>query len=494
MRRLREGTPELAAATTVRDDLVKERMVGSGDFEQEAGPFHSYRRTLTHTDAGAVETVDYRVALPWFGWLYAPLIRRALHQRPGADHTPGTQPWWAPRDRLDERQVLVLGLLAAASMCAAYTNTLFTQMVHKATADFHIGATGQGVAGGVVRAGILFALPFAYRADHAGRRRVIRWLVVAAPVCCALGALAPSFPVLVATQTVGRPLGLALDLLIAVVAAEEMPRNSRAYAVSVLALASGLGAGVCVWMLPLTGIGRWAWRIPFAASLIWLAVARSLRRHLPETVRFTTPHASSPRLRTGRLGTMAAIAFFGNLFVAPASFFQNRYLADVRGYSNLGVTLFTLGTATPAAIGLLLGGRLADNYGRRLVGAVSLLAGTTLIALSFAVGGPSMWGAAITGGIVLGVAVPALAVYRTEMFPTANRGRAGGIITTTGLLGGIIGLLVTGVFVNHYNDYGRVLGMLALGQLAVAALVLRRLPESAHLELEQLNPEDAVAT
>ena len=71
----------------------------------------------------------------------------------------------------------------------------------------------------------------------------------------ALGALAPTFPALVATQAIGRPLGLALDFLIAVVAAEEMPRNSRAYAVSVLAMASGLGAGIAVIALPLADLG-----------------------------------------------------------------------------------------------------------------------------------------------------------------------------------------------------------------------------------------------
>ena len=72
-------------------------------------------------------------------------------------------------------------------------------------------------------------------------------MAVAAPLVTAAGALAPTFPFLVATQALGRPLGLALDFLVAVVAAEEMPRNCRAYAVSVLALASGLGAGMPSW-------------------------------------------------------------------------------------------------------------------------------------------------------------------------------------------------------------------------------------------------------
>lgn len=102
-----------------------------------------------------------------------------------------------------------------------------------------------------------------------------------------------------------------------------------------------------------------------------------------------------------------------------------------------------------------------------------------------------MWTAAIIGGIVLGVAVPALTVYRTEMFPTASRGRAGAVLAAASLFGGSIGLLITGAMVDRTGSYGGVLGVLALGQLICAVLVMRRLPESAHLELEELNPEDA---
>lgn len=474
-------------ALVPRDDLVLEHATGPGEFAQAHGPFVRYRRSVT---ADGTQTIEYRLRLPWFNWVYGPLVRWSLRHRPGPDHPPGKQPWWAPGDRLDERQVLVLGLLAAASMCCTFTNTLFTQTAHKVSDAFNIGGTGQGIAGAVVRAGIIFALPFAFRADRFGRRRVIRWVSVAAPVICALGALAPNFPILVATQTIGRPLGLALDLLIAVVAAEEVPKNSRAYAASIMAMAGGIGGGVCVWLLPLTGVADWGWRIPFAASLIWLAVAVSLRRHLPETIRFEARHAEAPKLRTPRLGAMATIAFFSNLFVAPASFFQNRYLEDVRGYTNFGVTIFTIFTAAPAAIGLLVGGALADRHGRRIVGAGALVFGTLLINSSFAVSGSPMWGAAVLGSICVGAAVPAIIVYRTELFPTASRGRAGGIITASSLLGGSLGLVLMGQLVDREFGYASSLGLLALGQIVVAAIVLTRLPESAHRELEELNPED----
>ena len=201
----------------------------------------------------------------------------ALDARPpGASPTHGEHhahgaptPWWAPPDRLDPRALTVLGLLAAASMSSAFVNTLFTQTVNFAADDFGVSDTGVGIAGSVVRAGIMLVLPVAVLADRIGRRRVVTAMAVAAPIVTAMGAFAPTFPFLVATQAIGRPLGLALDFLVAVVAAEEMPRNSRAYAVSVLAMASGLGAGVAVMALPLADISPGSWR------LVYLVVARS---------------------------------------------------------------------------------------------------------------------------------------------------------------------------------------------------------------------------
>ncbi len=130
-------------------------------------------------------------------------------------------------------------------MSSAFVSTLFTQTVSFAGDDFGVSDSAIGVAGSLVRAGIVLVLPMAVLADRRGRRIVVA-VAVAAPLVTALGAFAPTFPFLVATQAIGRPLGLVLDFMIAVVAAEEMPRNSRAYAVSVLALASGLGAGVAI--------------------------------------------------------------------------------------------------------------------------------------------------------------------------------------------------------------------------------------------------------
>jgi MFS family permease len=472
-----------------RSGLMTEVQGDEGAFTQATGPFEHYRRTVTDTGTELVETTEYRLRIAWFGWLFHLPVRATL-RRKGHPHVPERIPWWAPPDQLDVRQALVLGLLAAAAMASAFTNTLFTQTATFAADSFGVGDSGVGWAGAVVRAGIVIAVPFGVLADRIGRRRVIRWVAWAAPVVCALGALAPNFPSLVATQTIGRPLGLTLDLLIAVVAAEEMPRNSRAYAVSVMAMASGLGAGIAVMALPLADLGDDGWRLVYVVTLVWLVVALDISRRLPETIRFERPHVVAPPLDRRRLAIISAVVIAANFFVAPASYFQNRYLNDVRGMSASMVALFTLTTATPAALGLVVGGRVADLRGRRRLIAFTIPLATLGVLASFLLSGPPMWLMAFLGGFLGGIAYPALAVYRAELFPTGNRGRAAALLTAAALGGGILGIVLVGQMLDAGRSYGHVMGLVGLGPLVVVALVLTSFPETAHRELEELNPED----
>lgn len=481
-----------------RDDLVRERRAAEPRvFAQDQGPFLHYERRVTEVEGGWRERTTFRWSLPWFAWLFLVPVRWSLGRRshppgspPPTPHHGTTTPAWAPPDRLDPRQINVLGLLAAAAMSSAFINTIFTQTVNFAADDFGVGDTGVGVAGAVVRAGIVLVLPLALLADRWGRRRVVTITAVAAPLVTALGAIAPTFPLLVATQTVGRPLGLAMDFLIAVIATEEMPRNSRAYAVSILAMASGLGAGIAVLALPLADLNDSSWRLVYVITLIWLAVAVSIARRLPETARFQRPHVVAPPLHRRRFAVVAAAAFLGNVFVAPVSLFQNGYLEDERGYSATLIALFTLATATPAALGLVVGGRLADTGGRRRMIAICLPLTTAALVLSYSVGGVIMWGSVFVAGVLGGLTYPALAVYRTELFPTGNRSRAAGLLTASALLGGIGGLLAMGRLLDAGWSHGQVTALLALGQVAVVIIVLTSYPETAHRELEDLNPED----
>ena len=93
--------------------------------------------------------------------------------------------------------------------------------------------------------------------------------------------------------------------------------------------------------------------------------------------------------------------------------------------------------------------------------------------------------------MIAAATVPALGVYGPELFPTALRGRANGLITLTGVCGSSLGLILAGRFATHFDSFGPGMAILAVGPLIVAVLVMTLYPETAHIELEVLNPEDA---
>jgi MFS family permease len=221
-------------------------------------------------------------------------------------------------------------------------------------------------------------------------------------------------------------------------------------------------------------------------------------RSLPETQRFLALHEEQiqhtdveTHIHRDRLWLQIAVAVLTNVFVATASIFQSRYLKDVRGYSAFDISMFIIITTIPAPIGLVVGGRLADKIGRKAVAVVTVPTGTLLFASSFAMQGFAMWLIAIVGGVLLGISYPAMAVFRTELFPTAHRNMASILIMVASLIGGSAGLIFAGYLLDNGMSYGRVMLSFALGPVVVAALVAAKYPETAHLELEEINPEDA---
>ena len=230
----------------------------------------SYERTIVDDAASVDETIRYRLVIPWFGWLFALPVRNTLRHRPADDRVP----WWSPPDRLRAHTSGDPRACWPRHRCRLRSPTHCSRRLPASPLTVSaIDERAQGVGGVIVRLGVVIAIPFAMLADRRGRRQIIIITAWLAPMWCALGAIAPNFWMLVGTQTVARPIGLALALLIGVVAAEEMPRSSRAYALSVLALAGGLGAGVAVVALRLADLGTDGWRLIYLLSLIWLLPA-----------------------------------------------------------------------------------------------------------------------------------------------------------------------------------------------------------------------------
>jgi MFS family permease len=463
--------PRLVTRTTVdragvetaqrpRQQPVLETRAGDGEFDAVEGAVWSYRRTVTVTPAvegGAhvTETVDFELAVPYFAWLVRKPFEWAM-RRPDT-----AKPWWMPPQRLDARASAMLGTLAGIAMVFGYLNTLFTQTIAFAGEEFGAGNGAQGLAGSVVRLGGLIALGLLALADRRGRRAVLLGAVAGGCVFAATGALSPSLTWLAATQVIARGCAVAVLVVASIITVEEMPAGSRAWAMSLLAMAAGFGAGVCVASLRLADLGRQGWRLLYVLPLLALPLVRSIARRLPESRRFERPHVEAQVRGHGtRLWLLGASGFLANLFVAPNAQFNNRFLRDERHYSGGAIALLSLGSGTPGVIGIVAGGR-----------------------------GLWLWG--VLGAVIVDAQIPALAVYGPELFPTSLRGRANGVITITSLAGSAVGLAAAGALADHFGRIGPALAMLGLGPLLLAALVVVAYPETAGRELEELNPEDA---
>lgn len=498
----------LQALLTPRDDMLLEAVTtgvpGTYHFTCAEGPFEAYDRTVTVTEVAdgrwAVhEEVEWEVAIPLWGALFRPLVRRQL-RRTGPpppidpDAPPARAPWWSPPDRLDARGTRVLSLLCGLSMLTGYLGTTITQTMTYAAGEFGASKAAQGATLATVRIGVLLSLVLVTMSDRRGRHRLLQVCAIGGILASAAGGASPNLIVLGGTQTIARAFATALALLIGVLAAEEMPAGGRAYAASVLSMTAALGAGMAVILLPVADAGEAAWRIIYVFPLLTLGFFIRVARDLPESRRFLRPHGKATmKGHRGRLLLLSTVSFFGLVFFAPISQFQNEFLRGEHGFSALQITIFTLATNTPGGIGIVVGGRLADVRGRKIVGSVGMVGGAILLAIGYRVAGPALWGFWMIGTMVLATTVPALGVYGPELFPTALRGRANGLITLTGVCGSSLGLILAGRWATHFDRFAPGMAILAIGPLIVATLVMTLYPETAHRELEELNPEDAPA-
>lgn len=497
---------DLEAWLTPREHPVLESAVGDGRFELVEGPFHSWERRVEVADRpdgrhDVTQTTDYELAIPVWGFLFKGLVRRELrrpaHERP-VDTDAGPQ-WWLPPDRLDRRAAGSLSYLCVLSAMAGYLGVLLSQTNTYFKAEF--GATNAAVQNVLIgaRVGGFLALLIAVFADRRGRRTVLLVSLWAAVLIAATGAIAPTLAILGVSQTVSRAFSAAVALIIAIMAAEEMPAGSRAFAVSVLTMSGALGAGGVVIFLGVADITPWAWRIFYLVPLLWIPVIIRVSRKLPETRRFEvfevadTPRAHSAETRRTsiqRFALIGATSFLFAIFFTPASGNFNEFLRTEHGYSGVQISLLQVLTNLPGGIAIVVGGRLADSRGRRLIGAIGVAGGVGFTVLMYLSSGAGIWAFSLLATLIGALAVPALGVYGPELFPTSSRGLANGGLNLLGVLGSVVGLTVVGRLADEWGTFSTPIALLAIAPAIIVLLVLFLYPETAHRELEELNPDD----
>ena len=176
----------------------------------------------------------------------------------------------------------------------------------------------------------------------------------------------------------------------------------------------------------------------------------------------------------------------------PASSFLNEYLRTERGFSAGTITVFQILTNTPGGLGIVVGGKLADRRGRRLIGAIGVGAGVVFTVAMYLVGGWSIWLFSLLGVGDRGHGRPRPRRLRARAVPHRGpRVRPTASSTWPRSSGSAAGLFLAGVLSDRLGGLGPAMAVLALGGVVVVLLVLFLYPETASLELEDLNPDDA---
>ncbi len=493
---------ELGEILSERTGLIVEKRCKAepSQFHLETGMLGSYSRRIdvgSQRADGLVavrQIVEFSVPLLGFGTIVAWGIRSRLRTKLSLVAIP----LWLPPDPLDAAVLRQLARIILISVSAAYFATLLGQTLTFSAHEFRASVKMQAAVLLVSRLDVLPAMGLLLLVNRLGRVAVIRAATVLGMVFSVLSSLAPNMAALALLQLGAKGATAATAVLVTVLAAEIVARRQRAWAIGALLIGAALGAGLCDVLLPVAGVSLSSWRLLYLVSIplgIWGAY---LSFGLYETNRFRVAaerlaqRADTERrlrLSGSRLAVLSTAAFLVNAFLIPTTQFRNEYLRVERHFSATAIGIFVILTNVPGAVGLAVGGRLAETKGRRIVAGAAILIGGGGLALGFVSSGVALWIWTVIGSTVVTAIVPSLGVYQTEMFSTRSRGIGGGIVTAASRIGSIVGVAFVGFFASSLSVGGSV-ALLFFGMLVLLPVLFWWFPETRGMSLEDITDQD----
>ena len=339
------------------------------------------------------------------------------------------------------------------------------------------GHGGLAVSGLLLAAAVPLALlaPLAGRvADRADSRTVLVLAGLAQAVICLALAFATR-PVVIISLVAALACGLAITQPTLAALIPEMVRPAD------LPKASGLTqtAGVIGMMIApaLAGllVGHSGARLPLlldAASYLALVAAGFLLRTRRRNPRPTTANqAKGWRLTDDR--TLVVMVGALTAVVAGVSAINVIDVFFIRDTLGASTTVFGLVSAA-WTVGMLIGSTGFSRIGRRHItvpGVLALAAGSCVAVVAAAAVPSALWMIPlwILGGICNGGITIYATVIMTERVPAETRGRAFAVLSAAVQGGSLLGLLVAGPLVEHFEPRLLVLAAGAAGLIAAAA-------------------------
>ena len=424
---------------------------------------------------------------------------------------PGTGP--VPRlaglhlHRWNDRAVVGVAIAAFASgfgqfgVVAALGDVSrgFGQVSHGATLADQAGLSGTelGIGLAIIRLASLGGLPITGLADRFGRRIMLLVTVGMGLAMTVVAAVSPSFWWFVAIFACGRPLLSATNGLAQVTAAEQTASADRAKAVALIAAGYGVGAGVIAIVHSLAS-RTLGFRGVFVVALVPLALLPLLRRWIEEPDRFAVAAAGSEhpipvlgavaRPFRRRLVVIVVLAFAVSAITGPANSFVFLFAQNFLHQRGIVTAGMVVGAGVAGLVGLLAGRWLADRVGRRLTGALAMVAVALFATLAYTGSAPALLVGYILGVFAGSVFAPAAGSLVNELFPTSVRASVAGWFLAAGVLGAVTGLVVFGVVADVDNRFGMA-GLVTFMPAALVMVLFWLLPETRGREPEDLWPD-----
>ena len=347
--------------------------------------------------------------------------------------------------------------------------------------SFHLDGAGIARLFAWISLSAFGALALSRMIDRYGRRRMILWCVAAIPVCSIGAAIATSLLWFAIFQIALYAMVGAAGSGCVVMLSEELPIARRARGQSFGGLAAAVGAGLCVFLMPIFDAFGWSWRWMFVISAAGIAILPAMARLLPESERWELSDASGINTRTRfydvfqplyrkRSITMILCALAGNISTTAANAFGYYHAVSVVGMSSAATSTMTIVAGGLGLLGFPLGAWTSERFGRV----------PTIVAFGIAITAGHLWYFwgppphfawpfwwLASGFFWFNVCDNAGTVganaAATELFPTPLRGTMIGWFALVGAIGSVISNVAVALLVNKMGGMSIVVGALSIG-------------------------------
>jgi len=235
-------------------------------------------------------------------------------------------------------------------------------------------------------------------------------------------------------------------------------------------------------------------------ALVPLALLPLLRRWIEEPDRFAVAAAAAgsehpipvlgavARPFRRRLVVIVILAFAVSVITGPANSFVFLFAQNFLHQRGIVTAGMVVGAGVAGLVGLLAGRWLADRVGRRLTGALAMVAVALFATLAYTGSAPALLVGYILGVFAGSVFAPAAGSLVNELFPTSVRASVAGWFLAAGVLGAVTGLVVFGAVADVDNRFG-VAGLVTFMPAALVMVLFWLLPETRGREPEDLWPD-----